>query len=101
VARAIIHGPEILFLDEPFTGLDQRGIETFRQILLRFRSRGKTIVMTSHDLNKGLELCNRAAILNWGRLVYNETLTRPVEGDFKQIYLTLTEKMHLATQVYA
>lgn len=101
VARAIIHGPEILFLDEPFTGLDQNGAETFRQMLLRFRSEGKTIIMTSHDLNKGLELCSRAAILKAGRLVYNEYLTGTIREDFKQIYLGLTEKTPLPTPVFA
>jgi heme exporter protein A len=101
VARAIIHGPEILFLDEPFTGLDQHGAETFWQILLRFRSQGKTVIMTSHDLNKGLELCNRAAILNSGKLVYDEQVTDTIRQDFKQIYLRLTEKKPLPAQACA
>jgi heme exporter protein A len=101
VARAIIHGPEILFLDEPFTGLDQHGAETFWQILLRFRSQDKTVIMTSHDLNKGLELCNRAAILNSGKLVYDEQVTDTIRQDFKQIYLRLTEKKPLPAQACA
>lgn len=101
VARAIIHGPAILLLDEPYTGLDQHGAETLRQILLHFRSEGKTIVMTSHDLNKGLELCHRAAILNSGRLIYNEYLTGAAGEDFKQIYPALTEKTTAPTPQYA
>ena len=101
VARAIIHEPEILFLDEPYTGLDQHGSESFRQMLLRFRSEEKTIIMTSHDLDKGLEICNRVAILNRGRLVYNEYLTGIIKEDFKQIYLGLTEKTPLPAKEYA
>ncbi len=90
VARAIIHGPEILLLDEPYTGLDQRGAEKLRQILINFRDQGKTVVMTSHDLHKGLELCNRAAILNSGKLVYDEYRVNENADNFKETYLNYT-----------
>ncbi len=47
VARAILHDPMVLFLDEPYTGLDQHGAEILKRLLGEFRDRGKTIVMTS------------------------------------------------------
>ncbi len=90
VARAIIHDPAILLLDEPYTGLDQQGSEKLRQILADFRNQGKTVVMTSHDLDKGLEFCNRAAILNSGKLVYNQSLVNGIALDFKQAYFRHT-----------
>ncbi len=90
VARAIIHDPAILFLDEPYTGLDQQGIEDLKQLLMKFRDQGKTIILTSHNLSRGLELCNRAAILNAGVLIYQEDIAKIKKDDFKQIYLKLT-----------
>ncbi|MFA4910986.1 MAG: heme ABC exporter ATP-binding protein CcmA [Desulfobacteria bacterium] len=86
VARAIIHNPLIFFLDEPFTGLDQHGVEDFKQLLRKFRDQGKTIVMASHDLDRGLELCTQAAILKSGTLVYKENVSKIIQDDFKEIY---------------
>lgn len=72
VARAIIHDPAILFLDEPFTGLDQRSGEDFKAMLETFKSQGKTILMTSHDPESSLKLCTRAMVLKSGRVVFND-----------------------------
>ena len=95
VARAIIHDPLIFFLDEPFTGLDQHGVEDFKQILKKFRDQGKTIVMTSHDLDRGLELCTQAAILKSGNLVYKEDISKIIQDDFKEVYFKLTGEQAL------
>jgi len=95
VARAIIHDPLIFFLDEPFTGMDQHGVEDFKQILKKFREQGKTIVMTSHDLDRGLELCTQAAILRSGNLVYKEAVAKIIQDDFKGIYFKLTGEQTL------
>lgn len=90
VARAIINDPRILFLDEPYTGLDQHGAEDLKKLLMGFRDQGKTVLMTSHDLDRGLELCNQSAILKAGRLVFKEEVSNVVKDDFKQLYLNLT-----------
>lgn len=95
VARAIIHDPLILFLDEPYTGLDQHGGEELKQLLENFRDQKKTIIMTSHDLDRGLELCTQAAILRSGRLVYKEDIANIDKGDFKNTYLKFTVKKPL------
>lgn len=95
VARAIIHDPLILFLDEPYTGLDQHGGEELKQLLENFRDQKKTIIMTSHDLDRGLELCTQAAILRSGRLVYREDIANIDKGDFKNTYLKFTVKKPL------
>lgn len=86
IGRAIIHDPSIMFLDEPFTGLDQQGREDFIKLILRFRDLGKTVIMASHHLHLGLELCNRAVILKSGKIVYRHDVDRISENDFKQIY---------------
>lgn len=86
VARAIIHDPVILFLDEPFTGLDPQGSEDFKKLILQFRRRGKTVIMASHHLQIGLELCGQAAILKAGTIVYFEDVAHIPKNDFKWIY---------------
>jgi heme exporter protein A len=86
IGRAIIHDPIIIFLDEPFTGLDQQGSEDFKKLILQFRDQGKTMIMASHHLHLGLELCDRAAILKSGRIVYLQDVARISKNDFKQIY---------------
>jgi heme exporter protein A len=86
IGRAIIHDPMIMFLDEPFTGLDQQGREDFIKLILHFRDQGKTVIMASHHLQLGLELCDLAAILKSGRIVYMQDVARISKNDFKQIY---------------
>jgi heme exporter protein A len=70
IARALIHEPSLLLLDEPHTGLDQNGITFLGETLKAFLDGGKTAVMTCHDFARGLEFSTRAAILNHGHLVY-------------------------------
>jgi heme exporter protein A len=86
IGRAIVHDPRIMFLDEPFTGLDPQGREDFIKLIMQFRDQGKTIIMASHHLHLGLELCSRAAILKKGKILYQREVDRIPESDFKQIY---------------
>ena len=86
IARAVIHDPMMIFLDEPFTGLDQQGRQDFTKLILHFSDQGKTIIMASHHLHLGLELCDRAAILKSGKIVYLQDVDHISKNDFKQIY---------------
>jgi heme exporter protein A len=86
IGRAIVHDPTVMFLDEPFTGLDQQGREDFIKLILRFRDQGKTVIMASHDLQLGIELCDRAAILKAGKLVYLQDVAHIAKKDFRQVY---------------
>jgi heme exporter protein A len=85
IARAIIHAPRLLLLDEPYTGLDQNGITFLRQLLRDFLDEGKTVIMTSHDFDRDLELCTKAAILKEGQLVYYGDPSEEEEG-FESLY---------------
>ncbi|MFX1483034.1 MAG: ABC transporter ATP-binding protein [Promethearchaeota archaeon] len=70
VARALIIEPEIVFMDEPTTGVDTLGARVVRNVLKRLSAEEKrTIILTTHDLNEVSELCNRVGILNEGKLV--------------------------------
>lgn len=62
VARALIHEPQILFLDEPTTGLDPEAAKTVRDFIGELKSEGRTIFMTTHNLDEADKLCDRVAI---------------------------------------
>jgi heme exporter protein A len=70
IARAILHDPKVLFLDEPYTGLDQHAAATFDKILSELNVSDKTQVMVSHDIERGLNLADRIIILFEGKIVY-------------------------------
>ncbi len=69
LARALVHDPQIVFLDEPFTGLDPLGTRALCGALARLRDGGRTVVLTTHDLRQGLELSDRWVLLARGRIV--------------------------------
>ena len=81
IGRAVLHDPEILLLDEPHTGLDQDACDMLDGVLLQVAARGRTVVMTSHDLARAASLARRFDILSRGAIqasVRSETL--PVDG---------------------
>ena len=68
IARALVHDPEILFLDEPFTGLDPAAARLFSSLLDKLKDRKRTAVMVTHDIGEGLRLGDRWGILSGGAL---------------------------------
>ena len=73
IARTILHYPTLLLLDEPYTGLDQHATSRLQELLLQLRSESCTIVMSTHDLHRGLNLCDEIAIQCRGKIVYSST----------------------------
>ena len=69
IAQALINDPEVVFLDEPMSGLDPLGRRDVRQLILKLRERGVTVFFSSHVLADAEALCSRVAILAGGRLV--------------------------------
>ena len=69
VARAIMHRPAILFLDEPTAGLDPQSRLALWEILGELHGEGQTILLTTHYMEEADELCNRLAIIDRGRLL--------------------------------
>lgn len=68
IARATLHEPDVLLLDEPYTGLDQEASRLLDELLRAEAARGRTILMITHDLEHGLGLADRLAILHRGRI---------------------------------
>jgi heme exporter protein A len=66
IARSVIHDPDILLLDEPYTGLDQDACAMLDEVLKKIAAQGRTVVMTSHDLARAAELASRFDVLSRG-----------------------------------
>ncbi len=85
LAAAVIHGPKILFLDEPFEGVDAIAAGTLKAMLQRMIARGATIFLTSHVLEIVERLCSHVAIIHHGRLVAQGSLEELRAGVKAQI----------------
>jgi ABC-2 type transport system ATP-binding protein len=91
VAQALLNDPELLVLDEPTEGLDLAGRQMMRSIVRDLKQRGRTVVLISHVLSEVEQLCDHAAVLVTGRLVYSGTLdalrqSRPLEQALEALY---------------
>ncbi|MDP2660752.1 MAG: ABC transporter ATP-binding protein [Dehalococcoidia bacterium] len=89
IARAILHNPSIMLLDEPDTGLDIEAAVRFKEILRRDSTRQRTVLMVTHNLERGLQACDRAAIMQRGRIVYMSDGKIDVDS-FRDVYYEYT-----------
>ncbi|MGI6209183.1 MAG: heme ABC exporter ATP-binding protein CcmA [Anaerolineae bacterium] len=90
LARALLHQPSFLLLDEPYSGLDPLAAETLSGLLADLRDRGCTVLLTTHDLAQGLSLAGRLLVLCRGRLVYDGPNTGATAQEFAAEYRRLT-----------
>ena len=90
LARATLHEPDILLLDEPYTGLDQDASALLDRLLTQESEQGRTIFMITHDLTRGLNLCHRIAILNRGKIAHIVDRESLSAGDFLDLYSEVT-----------
>lgn len=86
IARALINDPELVLLDEPYSGLDPHAAELFDRLIARVRD-GRTFVMVSHDLEKGFDLCTHALIMARGRAVVCAETAKIDRAAFRDLYL--------------
>jgi len=70
VARAFLHDPEVLLFDEPFTSLDDRAIAVLQALLSDAHAKGRTIIMSTHQLREALELATHVAMIQRGSVVF-------------------------------
>jgi len=94
LARALIHAPELLFLDEPSAGLDPAATRRLHDLILRLtRSEGRTVFLCTHNLDEAQRLCHRVAVLEKGRMIALGTpaeLARQV-GGVQKLEITVGE----------
>ncbi len=86
VARAFLHDPSVLLLDEPFTALDDRAIAVLQRLLREALAEGKTIVMSTHQLREALELATHVALLNRGQVAFSGPRTPEMVADPGLVY---------------
>jgi heme exporter protein A len=86
LARAILHDPPILLLDEPETGLDQEALEMLGQMMGIGQRGRRTVLMATHSVERGMALGNRVAILAGGKIAYHEERGLIDEDMFKSTY---------------
>ncbi len=91
IARALLHRPTILLLDEPFTGLDSLSADRLNHQILTCRDTGTATILTTHDLARGQAIADQTAILESGRLVYKGPGKQALSA-FRQIYSKATGK---------
>jgi len=88
VARAFMHEPEVLLLDEPFTALDDRAIAVMQSLLAEAHAAGRTIVLSTHQLREALEVATHVALIQRGQLAFSGERTQQMVDDTGWLYQT-------------
>jgi heme exporter protein A len=86
VARAFLHDPSLLLLDEPFTALDDRAIKVLQDLVKSALQQSRTVIMSTHQLREALELATDVALINRGKLAFRGERTREMAEDPGWLY---------------
>jgi heme exporter protein A len=89
VARAIVHSPSVVLADEPFTGLDVVGARALAALLIELRDAGAALILVTHNIDEGLGLATRAAIMDRGKVVRSESRGEIEPSSFAREYQEL------------
>lgn len=101
VARALLHNPKLLILDEPSSGLDPRARVEMKELLKNLHSMGKTIVISSHILSELSEMCTSIGIMNGGQLITAGRIEDIMQqlGGGKRIHIQIVSDMEAAVRL--
>ena len=91
IARALVHDPEIILLDEPFTGLDRRSGQRLTERLSALRAQGRTLVLVTHDFDRAAGLCERVVVLARGRILHESRDGGADAGAIEAAYLEVAD----------
>ncbi|MEO6395464.1 MAG: ABC transporter ATP-binding protein [Devosia sp.] len=102
LARALLHDPDLLFLDEPTTGQDPARARTTRDLIRSLRARGKTIFLTTHNMAEAEEVCDRVGFLFEGRIAVTGTPDelRRTHGE-RRVEMRVKEDQGVKTHIFA
>src|SRR5688500_2449463 len=89
IARAVVHAPMVLLLDEPYSGLDEGGASALTALLGELRSAGTALIIVTHNLPEGLALATQSAIMQGGRFVHHERGTTSDHATYASRYREL------------
>lgn len=90
LALALVHDPDIIFLDEPTAGLDPQARRNLWDVIRRLKDQGKTVVLSTHYMEEAQELCDRVAILDHGRIIALGTPVALVRSHFEESLIEFT-----------
>ncbi|MCC6765800.1 MAG: heme ABC exporter ATP-binding protein CcmA [Deltaproteobacteria bacterium] len=87
LARALIHDPDLVILDEPWTGLDAAAADWLADLLRELRDRGRTIVVATHDFRRGVDVATRVLIVHRGRVAWDGPVptVAALDGVYRQV----------------
>jgi heme exporter protein A len=88
IARAMVHRPALLLADEPFTGLDTEACNHLIAVITEFTNNGGTIIMTTHDIDIGLQCCNRVVVLDKSNLIFDARTSDIDKARFSKDYVS-------------
>ncbi len=91
IARAALHRPSLMLLDEPYTGLDQDAAARLESVMSTVGTEGRTVVMTTHDLERGLAVADRVVILAKGRVAFEANRAELDYAGFMSAYRQYTQ----------
>jgi len=91
LAIALVNNPDIIFLDEPTTGLDPQARRNFWDLINDIKSEGKTIVLTTHYMDEAYLLCDEIVIMDHGKIIAQGTPKALLEENFNDVILQLPE----------
>ncbi|HET7396223.1 MAG TPA: ABC transporter ATP-binding protein, partial [Gammaproteobacteria bacterium] len=89
LALALVNDPEVLFLDEPTTGLDPQARRNFWELIRNIKARHKTVILTTHYMEEAYLLCDRIAIMDHGHIIAEGSPASLLAGHFRDVILTL------------
>lgn len=84
IATALVHGPEVFFLDEPTTGLDPQARRNLWELIQEVRDQGITVIMTTHYMDEAELLCDRVAIMDEGKIIALDTPKKLIKNLLKK-----------------
>ena len=90
IARALLHDPLVLIMDEPDSGLDQEALALLDAVITDRETPVRTVLMTTHNLERGLALADRVAILSGGRIAHEESRKSTATAEMREAYFRYT-----------
>ncbi len=101
IALALVNDPELIFLDEPTTGLDPQGRRSLWEQIEQLRGEGRTVLLTTHYMEEAEELCDRVAVMDLGRILEMGTVGELVARHFSQRSVRFEARPELADEALA